>query len=266
MPIFQAIKMIDGIIHIKKGEKMRIKHMSEQIDYQETKRFFDSRANKYNTQNPYSVTMYQDNNVSLVQRRNEYEINKLVPLLKIEEKSKVLDLACGIGRWSDALDTKKISYCGIDFSEELISIANERSNNPNATFLSGNLIDLDKILLKSDITHFDRILMIGILVYLNDSDLISVLHHVENHCDASTIICIREPIGLDDRLTLKNHYSQELNDNYNAIYRTNDEIKTILDQTLLNKGFTITHEGFLFDDDCLNNRKETAQYYYILER
>ena len=34
----------------------------------------------------------------------------------------------------------------------------------------------------------------------------------------------------------------------------------------LNKGFRIKEEGFLFDDDALNNRKETAQYYYILER
>ena len=35
---------------------------------------------------------------------------------------------------------------------------------------------------------------------------------------------------------------------------------------LLSKGFSIAKEGYLFDDDSLNNRKETVQYYYILER
>ena len=39
-----------------------------------------------------------------------------------------------------------------------------------------------------------------------------------------------------------------------------------INEMFLNKGFRIKEEGFLFDDDTLNNRKETAQYYYILER
>lgn len=58
----------------------------------------------------------------------------------------------------------------------------------------------------------------------------------------------------------------ELNDYYNAIYRTRDELMVSINEMFLNKGFRIKEEGFLFDDDALNNRKETAQYYYILER
>lgn len=245
---------------------MRLKHITEPIDYQETKRFFDNRAHKYNIDNPYSVTMYQDNNAPLVQQRNKHEVAKLLPFLRIDENCKVLDLACGIGRWSDAIGTAIKDYCGIDFSEELISIAKMRNTNPNACFLSGSLIELDKILQNNGKQLFNRILLIGILMYLNDDDITTVFDQIEKNCEKSSIICIREPIGIVDRLTLKDFFSQELNDNYNAIYRTNDELKNLLNHTLLNKGFTITHEGFLFNDDCLNNRKETAQYFYILER
>ncbi|MBQ7560240.1 MAG: hypothetical protein IJS99_00200, partial [Synergistaceae bacterium] len=79
-------------------------------------------------------------------------------------------------------------------------------------------------------------------------------------------VCIRNPIALDERLTLKNFYSDELQSDYNAIYRTRGEIMKFFDKTFLPAGFRVTDEGFMFDSPELNNRKETTQYYYILER
>ena len=245
---------------------VREKNSTKSLDYQETRRFFDNRAEKYNSDNPYSVTMYQDNNSQLVQQRNQHETQKLLPLLRLNEDSRVLDLACGIGRWADAINVDVAEYCGIDFSEKLISIANQRKSKPGMTFLSGSMTELHSVLTRNGKGTFNRILMIGILMYLNDGDIISVLEQTEKHCERSAVICIREPIGLDSRLTLKDFYSEELHDQYNAIYRTDSEIKDILSKSLISKGFSITHEGFLFEEAQLNNRKETAQYYYILER
>ena len=94
---------------------MRLKGGHEEINYDATQAFFNNRAGKYNKDNPYSVTMYQDNNPELVKRRNAKEVEKLLPLLKLDKKSKVLDIACGIGRWSDAITTEIDKYCGIDF-------------------------------------------------------------------------------------------------------------------------------------------------------
>jgi hypothetical protein len=64
---------------------------------------------------------------------------------------------------------------------------------------------------------------------------------------------------------LKDFYSDELKCNYNAIYRTREELEELFEKAFFNKGFEITKKDFL-TDDSLNNRKETAQYYYILER
>ncbi|MGN1416109.1 MAG: class I SAM-dependent methyltransferase [Oscillospiraceae bacterium] len=245
---------------------MREKNSPETIDYKETKRFFNSRAEKFNSENPYSVTMYQDNNLPLVRQRNQYETQKLIPMLKLDRNSRILDIACGIGRWADAINVDIAEYCGIDFSEKLISIANERCSRPEMSFIAGSITELDSILKINGKDKFNRILMIGILVYLNDDDVISLLEQTCEHCGDSSVICIREPIGLGDRLTLKDFYSEELHDQYNAIYRTDNEIKNILNKTLISRGFSITQEGFLFEESQLNNRKETAQYYYILER
>lgn len=113
---------------------------------------------------------------------------------------------------------------------------------------------------------YNRILIVGILIYLNDVDMADSLRQIEKVCETKSVICIREPIAIEERLTLKDFFSEELNDYYNAIYRTRDELMVSINEMFLNKGFRIKEEGFLFDDDALNNRKETAQYYYILER
>ncbi len=243
---------------------MRIIDKKENINYVDTKDFFDRRAHKYKENNPYSVTMYQDNNSDLVNKRNLIETKKLMSLLSLNSDCKVLDLACGIGRWSDAIGNNMKSYVGIDFSEELIKIASSRNKNAKSTFLVGPATNLNDVLESS--LSFNRVLLIGILMYLNDEDLIKTLNSVEKYCEDECRICIREPLGLENRLTLKDFYSQELEDSYNAIYRTREEVLTYIDSTLLKKGFYIEKEGFLFNEGELNNRKETAQYYFILKR
>lgn len=250
----------------KRRENTRIKNRLENIDYSRTKSFFEKRAEKYKENNPYSVTMYQDDNPKLVEERNKEEILKLLPMLKIDKDSKVLDLACGIGRWSDAITSRIREYCGIDFSEELIKLAKQRHSEYNRDFYVGSVVNLKRVLEENNKGKYNRILMIGILMYVNDEDLYSIMNQLAGAAEEKAVICIREPLGVHERLTLKGFYSDELKDNYNAIYRTREELLHLLDQTLLMEGFKVTQSDFLFSKDTLNNRQETAQYYFILER
>lgn len=244
---------------------MRIKEEIAKIDYKETKDFFRKRAGKFLEENPYSVTMYQDNNKELVIERNKKEIEKLYPLLGVSANSRILDVACGIGRWADAIKEEIAEYCGLDFSGELVEIAKKRNKKENFDFFEGSANEIVDVLEKNGKGKYNIALMIGILVYLNDDDVEDSFRQMEQSCEKNTVICIREPIGIKDRLTLKEFYSDELQDNYNAIYRTREEILRFFN-VFFKKGFCIKEEGFLFDDEGLNNRKETAQYYWILER
>lgn len=245
---------------------MRIKEKITDIDYQKTRQFFKNRAGKFSDDNPYSVTMYQDNNKKLVEERNQKETNKLYPLLQLNSESKVLDVACGIGRWADSLPVDIKEYCGVDFSKELIQIANQRNKKENFYFYEGAAHEIESVLYKNDKGNYNRILLVGILMYLNDRELGDTLEQIERVCDDHAVICVREPVGLKERLTLKDFFSDELKDDYNAIYRTCHEFQEFFDKSFLKKGFELRHQGFLFDEDALNNRKETAQYFYILER
>lgn len=245
---------------------MRIKKEKVAIDYEATKAFFKKRAEKFTIENPYSVTMYQDSNKELVIARNAKEIEKLYPYLNIGSQSKVLDIACGIGRWADALPEDITEYCGIDFSPELIEIAIQRNTKKNFQYYVGGAEQITEVLSLHQKGKYNTILLIGILVYLNDEKAISSLQQIVEASDANTILCIREPIAIQDRLTLKDYYSSELNDSYNAVYRTRNELISLFEEALLHRGFTIKAENYLFEESTLNNRKETAQYYFILER
>lgn len=243
---------------------MRVKKDKLNLDNAHIKDFFRARAEKYNATNPFAVTMYQDDHPELVRQRDEREKAKLLPLLDLGAGSRVLDLACGIGRWADVTADGADSYLGVDFSEELIGIARGRNHATNVQFRVGSAAELDSVL--SPTERFNRILIVGLFMYLNDEGVLKCAKSLERHCESGTVVCIREPMGIEERLTIKDHYSNELKDTYNAIYRTRDELVLLLTPALLSKGFKIVDEGFLFEDKNLNNRKETAQYYLILRR
>lgn len=57
----------------------------------------------------------------------------------------MLDVACGIGRWSDAI-TKDIElYCGVDFCSDFIEKAKEKNLKNNRYFFEGKLLKGVKI-------------------------------------------------------------------------------------------------------------------------
>ena len=251
----------------KKVEKGgRISGTVTQVNKSDILLFYENRAKKFKEENPYAVTMLQDQNPQLVRDRNKRETEKLLPLLLLDSDSKILDVACGIGRWYDAIDTEIKEYCGVDFCRELIQIAKTKHQDcRQADFLTGSAMELESVLAGNGKGTYNRVLMIGILLCFNDEDVRTVLEQVSRVSEQDAILCIREPIGINDRLTLKDFYSEELEDHYNAIYRTRDELMDMFEDTLLSAGFQLEKEGWMFGDE-LNNRKETAQYYFVFRR
>lgn len=247
---------------------MRVKKEKIDLAYQATKCFFEERAQRYHEANPYGATMYQDHNSELAEKRNEMEVKKILPLLKIDHNSVVLDIACGVGRWADVFKGLGIKrYVGTDFSSSFIKIARQRIQQPNFDFIAADACDTVKKLSGGGIDGcgiFNRMILSGVLLYLNDKDVQRLFGDIHQLCAGHTRIYIRVPIGMEERLTLKDFYSDELETEYNAIYRTKTEYHKFMEDSLIQNGFRIESEGYIFEDDSLNNRQETRQYYFIL--
>ena len=119
-------------------------------------------------------------------------------------------------------------------------------------------IDIDNLIIEPP---FDVIFIAGVLIYLNDDDIPKLIDEINNIVAEDKIIYIRETISvMDTRLTLKDFYSEDLEVDYNAIYRTQKELLDYFNgfNNITNIKSEKVHEN-------LNKHSETGYRYFILE-
>ena len=109
------------------------------------------------------------------------EQDKIIDLLRNETISTILDLGCGDGRYSRVLPYS--NYTGVDFAEKFIE--NLSTQKCKTEFICS---DVAKFQIEK---KYDLILMVGIITYLDDSDLESMLRNVKNMMHRDTVLLIR---------------------------------------------------------------------------
>jgi cyclopropane fatty-acyl-phospholipid synthase-like methyltransferase len=243
----------------------RIYGKKSDLDRSAIKAFFESRVQKYDPEKPLVSMLYQDSNPDMAQERDREEKRRVLPLLAVTQEDRVLDIGCGIGRWGDLLAEKVGHYHGTDFSAALIDIAHQRLEaRKTATFQAIAAQDITPERLEEK-PPYNLIIIAGVLIYMNDEDCLSALRAAAACCGPHARVYIREPLAVDERLTLDRIWSEELNHEYSAIYRTHDELMDMIETVFLNDGFSIKNDEPLYPP-ALNNRKETRQHMLILSR
>jgi SAM-dependent methyltransferase len=235
-----------------------------EIERNAVKTFFERRATKYGTLGPLQTVIYQDKNPELAQNRDAAEKALLRPKLDLSPDLHVLDIGCGTGRWVDEVAPRCAVYHGTDFSPGLIEIARaSHTNQGNASF---SVCRADQLTLAAiDASRpFDRIMMLGLLIYLNDGEAKSAIEALNAIAADSALILVREPVGIGARLTIKEHFSDDMEQTYNAIYRTEGELRRIF-ADCLDPRFTIVESGDVFQDQSLNNRTDTKQRWFLIK-
>jgi hypothetical protein len=82
----------------------------------------------------------------------------------------------------------------------------------------------------------------------------------------NALIVIREPISMESRLTLREHFSEDMEQFYHAIYRTEQNLIEEKAEILGSRGFVLQDAGDVYSSPELNNRRETRQRYFIWKR
>lgn len=226
----------------------------ENIDSNEVKNFFAERASR-DLDSDLSIVLFQDKENS--EQRHLEEKKLLHEHIDISDK-KILEIGCGIGRWAEALYDKCGFYLGIDYTEDLIEIAKKSYNYPNCYFqvMSATDIKIDELLIEPP---FDIIIISGVLMYIND-DLKLVIEQINQIGADDKKLFIMEPIScIDSRLTLKDFYSEGLDVDYNAIYRTPEEYLDFFRNLNYNEIFS----DYIFSD--LSDHSETKYKFFVIE-
>lgn len=243
---------------------MRIYDGKVSLDAERVKAFFEERGRKLNPENPLTSVLYQDRHPELAKARDAHEKQEILPLLMLSPEDSVLDLGCGIGRWADALADRVTRYHGVDFSESLIEQAKARHSVSHVSFQSLAVEEVapERLAVAGP---YSRVLIAGVLMYLNDAQLLQALEGACACSAPSALLYVREPIATERRLTLKEYWSDELEASYNAIYRTRDELIQLFEQVLGTAQFRLRLERDLFPPE-LNNRTDTRQRIFLFER
>lgn len=250
---------------------MRIKnklddHILPQIDPAEVESFFSKRAEKAKTIGSLRAVIYQDKHPDLAERRDVSEKALLLPKLALHDNNRVLDIGCGTGRWTSVLAPLVDFYHGTDFIPGLIDIAraeNSTAKNVRYSVLPSTSVRLE---LLGESQSFDRIIVLGLLIYLNEEDVLETLRCIADVAAQKCRLMVREPVAIGERLTIKKHFSSDLDQFYNAIYRTESELLVMISEILELVGFTLLDSGYVFDQPEMNNRADTIQKWYLFER
>jgi cyclopropane fatty-acyl-phospholipid synthase-like methyltransferase len=243
----------------------RIVNQQVDLDKSALLEFFDGRGSKYDEQNPYVSVLYQDKNKALAASRDLSEKKRITPLLGLDGRQRLLDIGCGVGRWADSILSDVDFYLGVDFSAALIERANARFAARDQAHFS--VMDAKHVSRERLREHglFDRIIISGVLLYMNDDEVRQVFEGIAGLCSADCRIYIREPLAYTDRLTLNEFWSEELNASYSAIYRTVAEMNHLLTESFRGSSFQVQQFRQLYDDAAMNNRAETAQFFTIFD-
>ncbi len=241
--------------------------LGEKLELSEDKvlAFFEGRGARYSVDHPLTAVLYQDQNPQIAEERDRYEKSLVLPKLALDGRQRILDVGCGIGRWADAVLPQVAAYQGVDFSPSLVAIARDRwKYEPRARF---NVLSADRLSAQAlGGRRFDRIIVAGLMLYLNDGQVARCLRGLMDVADENCLLYMREPLGVTERLTLDAHPSDDLQQEYSAIYRGLGEMQAALDDALVAGGFRPVPFEPLYPDGMLNNRVETRQYWLLASK
>lgn len=243
------------------------RHYGDRIDISSdfVHSFWEDRAAQIHTKG-FSTVGLKDQRPGANDLYFQYARDSIVPELHLDAHSRVLDLGCGMGRWAKIMEGSYGTYCGVDFSGKLLEGAREICADIPAEFHFREQSIVDAVEAGPDGLGgaFDAVIINGVTLYINDDILDRVFCGLPGFCKANCSIYIGEPLAYQERLTLDNFASSDLNARYSAIYRTPSELEKLL-EPMKQAGFKIEKQGFL-PRELGGGKKETNSYLFILRR
>lgn len=227
--------------------------------------FYDKRARTVaDREEAYTTVLLGDQNPQYARQWDAYEKSFILSKLRLDETKNVLDIGCGMGRWTKTVAPLCNQYYGLDFSEDMVRLAKEHFSQPpydRCTFLHASL---DEALQFGTLPEkfFDAVIIAGVSMYINDALLQFCYEHLPHVLRKGAILYIEESVAVKERLTLNHIWSEGLKDDYDAIYRTREEYQEIM--TPLRQSCRVLEDDYM---DALDKKEfsETSHWYTILE-
>jgi ubiquinone/menaquinone biosynthesis C-methylase UbiE len=230
------------------------------IDKDKVKAFWDARARSFGTLDFNSiVNLEQDpENLALKVR---LETEKVFSYLGSVAGRTALDLGAGVGQWAFRLVEQGARHVtGVEYSDELADLGRreaQRRGVDNVNFV----VSPAEAFTTAD--KFDIVFISGLFVCMNDDQAEKLVSGLGRFCHADTTVLVRDGTGIAQRHEINNRFSEHLQTNYSATYRTAEQYEALFNR----HGFRFLRHENMFEDGCvLNKYPETRLRIYEIGR
>jgi len=203
--------------------------------------------------NPDLVKNYFDKKQKLMFSRDS-ATREEIALLKyiiLNKGSKVLDLGCGNGRWAFLLKDNIKKYVGVDFSSNFIEKARKKIKESHVEFIctpAEEYMSEEK---------FDLILVIGLLTYLNDEQIIKLSDNIRKMMTKGGRLIVRN-VTLGEGNIKRKFFNRETHFIKKLFGRYGYQVirRSIHEELNFFKNFRLIHKGFI---------ENTGYVFYVFE-
>ena len=223
------------------------------------KNFWDKRAEALSEMSQLENVIFQNDS----ERAKLYEEGELAVIgreLNITESTVLLDLGAGVGRHTLRFAKKAKHVTAVEFTSEYakqIEMQAKRENLKNIEVINTPA----EMFCRPD--YADIVFVSGMFLCLDNEQYDTTANNVVKTLKKGGTLFIRESISLLDEAFIVDRFSEELQMDYCALYRTQ---KQFID-TFQNYGLKLIVSDKLFDDgSILNRRTETRMYYFVFQK
>ena len=135
-----------------------------------------------------------------------------------------IEIGAGTCQWTPLLKKFSKSVLATDTSISMLkkgkSYIESKYNSKDISFFWGDILK-EQFPQKSP---YDLFFISGLILYLDEKNFSNLLNFINNFASEDAIILMREPVAVNKKYILDNVFSEELQMNYSAIYRTENDI------------------------------------------
>lgn len=217
------------------------------IDQDKVKAFWDARAKTFGSLDFNSIANLEQDPENLA-LKVRLESEKVFGYLGSLAGRTVLDLGAGVGQWAFRFVEQGAAHVtAVEYSAQLAEIGRREAANRGINNLDFVVSPAESF--KSD-KPFDLVFISGLFVYMNDDQAEKLVTELPRFCHANTCVLLRDGTGVQKRHEINNRFSQHLQADYSATYRTAAEYAALFAR----HGFRVHRHENMFEESCVLNK------------
>ncbi len=230
------------------------------IDQDKVKAFWDARARTFGSLDFDSIANLEQDPENLA-LKVRLESEKVFAYLGPIAGKSILDLGAGVGQWAFRFVEHGAAHVtAVEYSAQLAEIGRLEAARRAVSNLEFVISPAEAF---TSNRSFDIVFISGLFVYMNDDQAEKLVSGLNRFCHVGTRVLLRDGTGIGKRHEINNRFSQHLQTDYSATYRTVEQYQALFNRHGLH---FLRHEN-MFPEDCvLNKYPETRLRIYEIGR